>query len=110
MSLFLVLLMVLRLPRATLFPYTTLFRSERGEPGEQRAPDREPRVAPAPALHERADEREPQHEAYADRKSTRLNSSHSQMSYAVFRLKKTIMSLTLITPSLSLSLDLSLKL
>src|SRR2546430_4109030 len=87
--------MIRRPPRSTLFPYTTLFRSERlahllahlgpvelevvvaGEqddlvPGAQEAPDhRQERGRPAP-----------------DRKSTRLNSSHSQISYAVFCLKK----------------------
>src|SRR2546430_12326427 len=69
--------MIRRPPRSTLFPYTTLFRST--DPlGEERAQrrrlahqfQRQPRVAPG------------------DRKSTRLNSSHSQISYAVFCLKK----------------------
>src|SRR2546430_12866279 len=78
--------MIRRPPRSTLFPYTTLFRSLRVE---------------APRLHERplavheaealADVGERQTVAVAlsrDRKSTRLNSSHSQISYAVFCLKK----------------------
>src|SRR2546430_2842840 len=68
--------MIRRPPRSTLFPYTTLFRSTRGR-ARTRAPrrDRGPR-APGPGGASR------------DRKSTRLNSSHSQISYAVFCLKK----------------------
>src|SRR3990167_8432303 len=67
-------LMIRRPPRSTLFPYTTLFRSplaSRPGPGAgdgsegQAAGDHRPR-------------------AHRDRKSTRLNSSHSQISYAVF--------------------------
>src|SRR2546427_8338429 len=69
--------MIRRPPRSTLFPYTTLFRSRY----HQRLPrldlprGERPR---ARALHLRIE----------DRKSTRLNSSHSQISYAVFCLKK----------------------
>src|SRR2546430_12277909 len=73
--------MIRRPPRSTLFPYTTLFRSLRGErlPGAVREPARLDR------LRRRVLERDrPQ----LDRKSTRLNSSHSQISYAVFCLKK----------------------
>src|SRR2546427_8595945 len=74
--------MIRRPPRSTLFPYTTLFRSEpvgdqvhlrparRGRCGRRALPAAAPR-RPEP-----------------DRKSTRLNSSHSQISYAVFCLKK----------------------
>src|SRR3712207_8063174 len=98
--------MIRRPPRSTLFPYTTLFRSERDQlrhpgrselrdigrnsPGKggvqlfvRRAPrdllkvDADPRVLPL----ERGDE-------LGDRKSTRLNSSHANISYAVFCLKK----------------------
>src|SRR3712207_8230280 len=89
--------MIRRPPRSTLFPYTTLFRSfsarcavpfesterhdtaahaleERGEPhGEALSP---PKVR---ARHEAK---------HSDRKSTRLNSSHANISYAVFCLKK----------------------
>src|SRR5256885_7407711 len=67
--------MIRRPPRSTLFPYTTLFRS-----GRMR--DRLPRAAPdrAPAASVRA--------FHTDRKSTRLNSSHLVISYAVFCLKK----------------------
>src|SRR6267143_6050674 len=63
-------LMIRRPPRSTLFPYTTLFRSR---------PCRQP--APASSLR--------RHQSHGrDRKSTRLNSSHSSISYAVFCLKK----------------------
>src|SRR3712207_6860182 len=80
-------LMIRRPPRSTLFPYTTLFRSDTGAGTDQRdAPNhvlahcrfslfvgsmRRPRSAPG-----------------RDRKSTRLNSSHANISYAVFCLKK----------------------
>src|SRR5688572_31801140 len=68
-------LMIRRPPRSTLFPYTTLFRSRRvGHPRREQRQD-----AGVP-LRVR--------EAGPDRKSTRLNSSHSQISYAVFCLKK----------------------
>src|SRR5436190_8818588 len=65
--------MLRRPPRSTLFPYTTLFRSG-------------PAAPPArclPRLHPRGCQCRP-----ADRKSTRLNSSHTVISYAVFCLKK----------------------
>src|SRR2546430_10672079 len=70
--------MIRRPPRSTLFPYTTLFRSDdgRGEAG---------RVEPGEIRHRALAARQ-HHEV--DRKSTRLNSSHSQISYAVFCLKK----------------------
>src|SRR2546430_8482712 len=85
--------MIRRPPRSTLFPYTTLFRSHVAV-GETLAfiDDREP---PVPTLLDMAVD-EPMggvqvardHRADVDRKSTRLNSSHSQISYAVFCLKK----------------------
>src|SRR3712207_6908360 len=87
-------LMIRRPPRSTLFPYTTLFRSRGDEAGRHRDghgggdhllrhdrdvagvhPDRRGR-RPGPAHLDR------------DRKSTRLNSSHANISYAVFCLKK----------------------
>src|SRR2546430_6067953 len=71
--------MIRRPPRSTLFPYTTLFRSL---VGVLRAGAVEPAVAV------RVHERFAQLMAAQDRKSTRLNSSHSQISYAVFCLKK----------------------
>src|SRR2546430_7091698 len=75
--------MIRRPPRSTLFPYTTLFRSEAA--AAQNALDT--RLAAIEA--ERAEAEKQLKEAHArDRKSTRLNSSHSQISYAVFCLKK----------------------
>src|SRR5438094_2586253 len=72
-----------RPPSSTLFPYTTLFRPRphrpRGLRRDQRG-QRRPRVAVARAPRVRAGDR--------DRKSTRLNSSHRTISYAVFCLKK----------------------
>src|SRR3989442_12553272 len=69
-------LMIRRPPRSTLFPYTTLFRS----PGGGGA-----RLSPRRPLRRRLDDEQ----ALArDRKSTRLNSSHVRISYAVFCLKK----------------------
>src|SRR5688572_32536767 len=89
MSLFFFFLMIRRPPRSTLFPYTTLFRSHRiavvvredvdardaqvGEQAFEQVGLVEDRVGVVRRL---------------DRKSTRLNSSHSQISYAVFCLKK----------------------
>src|SRR2546430_12736726 len=95
-------LMIRRPPRSTLFPYTTLFRSAPGrgvrgagrhvavrgplaaDPGDQPG-------SPAAARrvrHERGAVAGTDPGAAQDRKSTRLNSSHSQISYAVFCLKK----------------------
>src|SRR2546430_7553484 len=68
--------MIRRPPRSTLFPYTTLFRSRADAP-DPRARHRGTHPT------ERRLPRE-----VGDRKSTRLNSSHSQISYAVFCLKK----------------------
>src|SRR2546427_2116439 len=74
--------MIRRPPRSTLFPYTTLFRS-RGEcPRLSRPHSRRPAVLES--VREDHARRGPER----DRKSTRLNSSHSQISYAVFCLKK----------------------
>src|SRR5438034_2798188 len=79
--------MLRRPPRSTLFPYTTLFRSGderrsdrigwRGVAGEGALPDVEGRKR-----------RPRRHRTERDRKSTRLNSSHTVISYAVFCLKK----------------------
>src|SRR2546429_6295423 len=84
--------MIRRPPRSTLFPYTTLFRSRLGEPRVLRG-HADPRpLGRVVALPERARLRH--HEAaeaeaeVEDRKSTRLNSSHGYISYAVFCLKK----------------------
>src|SRR5438445_9381226 len=72
--------MIRRPPRSTLFPYTTLFRSLRG-------PAREPRRRGAARRDQRPVEGRCRR-AGPDRKSTRLNSSHANISYAVFCLKK----------------------
>src|SRR2546428_8970185 len=71
-------LMIRRPPRSTLFPYTTLFRSQ----GSGRGPG----GAARPGLGRPV--RYPGRRGERDRKSTRLNSSHDQISYAVFCLKK----------------------
>src|SRR2546422_7840490 len=71
-------LMIRRPPRSTLFPYTTLFRSHRELPAQLAADH------PADQLGLR----EVPGRRGSDRKSTRLNSSHGYISYAVFCLKK----------------------
>src|SRR3712207_7749525 len=92
--------MIRRPPRSTLFPYTTLFRSSPAPPVGTRSPARPAGAAPPPdaarpgrggGLRSRATAA---HSAGRpgvgppDRKSTRLNSSHANISYAVFCLKK----------------------
>src|SRR5688572_31541257 len=73
-------------PRSTLFPYTTLFRSRHSQKAcASSERQRETARSTAPRLPGRCGE-----SRGADRKSTRLNSSHSQISYAVFCLKKKI--------------------
>src|SRR3989442_11151142 len=67
--------MIRRPPRSTLFPYTTLFRSASGDIGEKLLLKCNIGTQP---------------DAPGDRKSTRLNSSHVRISYAVFCLKKKI--------------------
>src|SRR5260221_3553049 len=74
-------LMIRRPPRSTLFPYTTLFRSPKVPRRERFARQ----GARATGLFQRQ-----RPGAKADRKSTRLNSSHTVISYAVFCLKKKI--------------------
>src|SRR2546430_10801170 len=88
--------MIRRPPRSTLFPYTTLFRSR----GKADARDRSSNAGKGPKAKRVASGRRasglatPQLRVatlglvLGDRKSTRLNSSHSQISYAVFCLKK----------------------
>src|SRR2546427_1454743 len=91
--------MIRRPPRSTLFPYTTLFRSHTngqvgqrklgkvrdvvGRPGRERLGDIQ-----AAVRRQAVEQRKLERRGRADRKSTRLNSSHSQISYAVFCLKK----------------------
>src|SRR3712207_8765440 len=102
--------MIRRPPRSTLFPYTTLFRSVRA-PRALVRPERRPRLRHAALLHDLRPAAAPRHgvhtdagrarlredvpavrrrvaELHLDRKSTRLNSSHANISYAVFCLKK----------------------
>src|SRR2546430_8065001 len=82
--------MIRRPPRSTLFPYTTLFRSKHDLECERR----QPLVVSGqrPCVETGELQGQSHHEQarceHADRKSTRLNSSHSQISYAVFCLKK----------------------
>src|SRR5437899_7605941 len=78
--------MLRRPPRSTLFPYTTLFRS--GEEPVELMGDQN--LEPRPLLAEPSilSPGAPQGQVRADRKSTRLNSSHLGISYAVFCLKK----------------------
>src|SRR2546430_12567773 len=79
-------LMIRRPPRSTLFPYTTLFRSPQGT-GESKSVNESEEEGNHPPAIELLKEK-------IDRKSTRLNSSHSQISYAVFCLKKKKSQLT----------------
>src|SRR5437868_13268074 len=74
--------MIRRPPRSTLFPYTTLFRSDRRRVDRLPGVDDPQRSGPGRAGSE------PQRRRGEDRKSTRLNSSHVSISYAVFCLKK----------------------
>src|SRR5438874_3234241 len=78
---FLFFLMIRRPPRSTLFPYTTLFRSRRGHPSY--ASRRSQTCSYATRIV-----RDCLAAGKGDRKSTRLNSSHVEISYAVFCLKK----------------------
>src|SRR2546427_8886790 len=78
--------MIRRPPRSTLFPYTTLFRSPGGSDIASRT--RRGRGAVGGASAQRGDRAPIEGRGQRDRKSTRLNSSHSQISYAVFCLKK----------------------
>src|SRR3712207_7322097 len=85
--------MIRRPPRSTLFPYTTLFRSNDGWLSLHLA-DSAPLTLPdhgdldATPLHDAVVDALAGGGAYLDRKSTRLNSSHANISYAVFCLKK----------------------
>src|SRR3712207_8582242 len=90
-------LRIRRPPRSTLFPYTTLFRSclERGAHAVAAGGGREGGLGSEPRLAASADRTRgegPRHgqppRGWTDRKSTRLNSSHANISYAVFCLNK----------------------
>src|SRR3712207_8760053 len=82
--------MIRRPPRSTLFPYTTLFRSDDTDAREQLAKLLKDRGTADPSdlllLYDKVLRADPTRAA--DRKSTRLNSSHANISYAVFCLKK----------------------
>src|SRR5260221_9122574 len=90
--------MIRRPPRSTLFPYTTLFRSHTDAPVEfsppppnynARCPSCQKGIIAAGSAHTIVDNNPaPALNAGQDRKSTRLNSSHTVISYAVFCLKK----------------------
>src|SRR3712207_7689769 len=94
--------MIRRPPRSTLFPYTTLFRSPRRaqhvHSGREEGHDARRRRDPRPRGPDGGEWRRRAHggveavrrtdDGGADRKSTRLNSSHANISYAVFCLKK----------------------
>src|SRR5437868_11534231 len=83
--------MIRRPPRSTLFPYTTLFRS----PGMRRKHHRD-------ACRNRPEKRP---RSGLDRKSTRLNSSHVSISYAVFCLKKKKKDLSIFRPYAGVEVD-----
>src|SRR2546430_12373935 len=91
--------MIRRPPRSTLFPYTTLFRSQSADDSRRErlveaegVADREDLLADEEVrggpYRERGQRLSARVDLQQDRKSTRLNSSHSQISYAVFCLKK----------------------
>src|SRR3712207_8653340 len=95
--------MIRRPPRSTLLPYTTLFRSKQAQAqkNEWREDTRDPRDAAAMAMKAATRARQSDLDSgrsgsdsnAGDRKSTRLNSSHANISYAVFCLKKQDQSL-----------------
>src|SRR5690242_21626265 len=87
--------MIRRPPISTLFPYTTLFRSDvprrdrddEDEHGQWQQPEARPERRQAEHVLQ-VDREVRKHREHPDRKSTRLNSSHMSISYAVFCLKK----------------------
>src|SRR3712207_7761053 len=87
--------MIRRPPRSTLFPYTTLFRSDpqsedfKANAGAYKELLEELRERTEEARRGGGEKAKGRHEERGDRKSTRLNSSHANISYAVFCLKKT---------------------
>src|SRR5438445_2019381 len=99
-SVFFLSLMIRPPPRSTLFPYTTLFRSQRGQRLRLALHDE------TICLRDAAQTRPPLEvqgqriiQTARDRKSTRLNSSHANISYAVFCLKKKKKNITIIYSS-----------
>src|SRR3712207_7694689 len=97
-------LMIRRPPRSTLFPYTTLFRS-RDDMVATTIGAFNSMTAHCARCHDHKFDPITQEDYYRDRKSTRLNSSHANISYAVFCLKKKKTSTPIIVPSYSNSLD-----
>src|SRR3989454_9385305 len=94
-------LMIRRPPRSTLFPYTTLFRSRRAPRERLRDPvGGDVTERPQPGIAGEVLEPGDDHAPGIDRKSTRLNSSHLVISYAVFCLKKKKNNATIHTRSL----------
>src|SRR3712207_8537297 len=99
--------MIRRPPRSTLFPYTTLFRSL-ASVGRRVAAAQDPFAGPQPDhpagsasgshLYERSAPMTTKVSSSRDRKSTRLNSSHANISYAVFCLKKKKQKYNTISP------------
>src|SRR3712207_9072933 len=87
---FIFFLMIRRPPRSTLFPYTTLFRSLPGHREDQVSTRDQTfgELTSAEALGRTTEACEHERGMGVDRKSTRLNSSHANISYAVFCLKK----------------------
>src|SRR3712207_7830909 len=97
-SLIVFFLMIRRPPRSTLFPYTTLFRScSRGPSTSARA--RRPSASPLTYNSGRSTASRVRGGRRKDRKSTRLNSSHANISYAVFCLKKKKTMYVLLVPT-----------
>src|SRR5437899_7021388 len=86
--LFFFFLMTRRPPRSTLFPYTTLFRSERRPFNQDHGAHAAGRVCVGLRPSRRSASGDRRDSSQPDRKSTRLNSSHLGISYAVFCLKK----------------------
>src|SRR3712207_8089369 len=101
-------LMIRRPPRSTLFPYTTLFRSGRAgrarprrrKPGGDRLGRGETPGRGEEGRREEEVEELIRQETRRDRKSTRLNSSHANISYAVFCLKKKTLLVSVVTAAL----------
>src|SRR3712207_8974481 len=82
-------LRIRRPPRSTLFPYTTLFRSGQAQDGADRRAQQQQAELPGAEPERLTDGGQARHPGREqDRKSTRLNSSHANISYAVFCLQK----------------------
>src|SRR5690349_22513227 len=80
--------MLRRPPRSTLFPYTTLFRSTPARVEDRWPGDRTATIRKRFGAESKTSPAAPPGRRQSDRKSTRLNSSHVEISYAVFCLKK----------------------